>query len=120
EYVVDMNGTQAAIRAGFSENSANEQACHLLKDARVCQKIQELLDEKSKRTQITADYLTNIFKRIADTVPQEGDTNITTWHVIKAGELLARHIGYFNDKLEITDQSLAERMARARSRRKNA
>jgi phage terminase small subunit len=30
EYVVDKNGTQAAIRAGYSENSANEQAAQLL------------------------------------------------------------------------------------------
>jgi phage terminase small subunit len=52
EYVVDCNGTQAAIRAGYSEKTAVEQASRLLINVKVGERINEL--QKSK--QITTGY----------------------------------------------------------------
>lgn len=62
EYVIDMNGTQAAIRAGYSENSANEQAAQLLAKLSIQNKVKELRAEISQRTEITAD---NVVKELA-------------------------------------------------------
>jgi len=45
EYVADSNGTQAAIRAGYSENTAQEQASQLLSILMVQQEIARLMDE---------------------------------------------------------------------------
>ena len=55
EYLVDMNGTQAAIRCGYSERTANEQAARLLAIASVREAAQKAMDERSVRTEITAD-----------------------------------------------------------------
>jgi len=62
EYVIDMNGTQAAIRAGYSENTANEQASRLLTNVNIQTKVSELRDGIQERTNITAD---NVVKELA-------------------------------------------------------
>ncbi|AZV94480.1 terminase small subunit [Pseudomonas sp. S 311-6] len=55
EYVVDLNGKQAAIRAGYSEKTAEQQGNRLLRNAQVQALIQELMALRSKRTEITQD-----------------------------------------------------------------
>lgn len=55
EYIIDLNATQAAIRAGYSEKTAYSQGQRLLKDVEASARIQELIAERSKRTEITAD-----------------------------------------------------------------
>lgn len=63
EYVKDMNGTQAAIRAGYSERTANEQAARLLAKASVQEYLNKLIKERSERTKIDSDrVLTEIAK----------------------------------------------------------
>lgn len=57
EYLVDLNATQAAIRAGYSEKGAHVQGAQLLSNPKVAAKIQELMDARTKRTQITADSI---------------------------------------------------------------
>lgn len=42
EYVIDLNGTQAAIRAGYSKKTANEQAGRLLVNVSIQNRIKEL------------------------------------------------------------------------------
>ncbi|WP_298966159.1 terminase small subunit [uncultured Roseibium sp.] len=55
EYLVDLNATQAAIRAGYSEKTANEQGSRLLANVKVSDAIAEAQKERSERTQITQD-----------------------------------------------------------------
>ena len=55
EYLVDLNATQAAIRAGYSAKSAARFAVELLNKTQVSEKISELRSQQSKRTEITAD-----------------------------------------------------------------
>jgi phage terminase small subunit len=55
EYIIDLNGTQAAIRAGYSEDSARAIASENLTKPDIEAKIQELKDLRSLRTEITAD-----------------------------------------------------------------
>lgn len=57
EYLIDINGTQAAIRAGYSENTANEQASRLLTNVNISNYIEELRKAQQKRTEITADQV---------------------------------------------------------------
>ena len=42
EYAVDYNGTQAAIRAGYSEKNAANQASRMLRNAEVLARVGEL------------------------------------------------------------------------------
>lgn len=55
EYIVDLNGTQAAIRAGYSAKTARAIAQELLVKPEVVAKVQALMDERASRTQVTAD-----------------------------------------------------------------
>jgi len=62
EYVKDLNGTRAAIRAGYSANSADAQASTLLTNPRVGTAIAELKRKRSLKTAITAE---RVLKEIA-------------------------------------------------------
>lgn len=55
EYLVDLNATQAAIRAGYSKKCAGAQGHRLLKDAEIQAKITEARKRLSDSTQITAE-----------------------------------------------------------------
>ena len=63
EYLKDLNGTQAAIRAGYSAKTANEQAARLLANASVKAAVTEALESRSERTKIDADW---VLTRLAD------------------------------------------------------
>ena len=55
EFLVDLNATQAAIRAGYSPNSAKEQACDLLTKLNVLSYTQRLYAERAERLNVSAD-----------------------------------------------------------------
>lgn len=57
EYVVDLNGTQAAIRAGYSEKTAQEQASRLLSNVMVQEAISKEQNKRLERTEVNADYV---------------------------------------------------------------
>jgi phage terminase small subunit len=57
EYIIDLNATQAAIRAGYSEKTANEQGSQLLAKLSIHEYVANLQKERSDRTQITADMV---------------------------------------------------------------
>ena len=65
EYIVDLNGTQAAIRAGYSAKTATETAARLLIYVNVQANIAKLQQARSERTQIEADQVINEFGSIA-------------------------------------------------------
>ena len=55
EYPIDLNATQAAIRAGYSAKTAYSQGQRLLKHVEVSQAISDALSQRSQRTEITQD-----------------------------------------------------------------
>lgn len=58
EYLVDLNATQAYKRAGYSvksDNAAGVEASKLLRNPKIEARIKELMDHRSKRTEVTAD-----------------------------------------------------------------
>lgn len=57
EYLKDLNGTQAAIRAGYSEKTAQEQASRLLSNVIVADFIAKLQAERAEKTKIDAAWL---------------------------------------------------------------
>jgi len=63
EYVVDLNGKQAAIRAGYSVNAAAGQAARLLIIANVQEAIVKAKSKRIERTKIDADY---VLKRLVE------------------------------------------------------
>ena len=65
EYIIDLNATQAAIRAGYSESTAGQQAHELLKNLEIAQLIQKAMDKRAVRTQVTADRVLSELARLA-------------------------------------------------------
>ncbi|EHS3846832.1 TPA: terminase small subunit [Escherichia coli] len=57
EYLKDLNATQAAIRAGYSEKTANEQASRLLANVNVQNFVAELKAARIEQTGIDAAYV---------------------------------------------------------------
>jgi len=66
EYIIDLNGTQAAIRAGYNDGkSAEVTACRHLQRPDVLEYIKDLKEQSSKRLEITADNVLEQYRRLA-------------------------------------------------------
>ena len=137
EYLVDLNATQAAIRAGYSVKTASEQGARLLANVKVQSKIAKEMAERSKRTGINQDRVVMELARIAFVNPQnlinpedasvrpdatdddlaciqsvkvktmDGakgssvEREIKLNDKMKALELLGKHLGMWNDKIDL-------------------
>lgn len=123
EYLIDLNATQAAIRAGYSEKTARKIGSENLTKLDIQEAIQEARNKLSERTEITQDYvLTNIQKVIERCMQHEavqardgspllvegpeGDLaclfEFKENGALKGLELLGKHLGMFKEKMEIT------------------
>jgi len=65
EYLIDLNATQAAIRAGYSPNSAKDIGCENLAKPNVRACIDKAIAERSKRTGVNADRVIRELARVA-------------------------------------------------------
>ncbi len=113
EYLVDLNATQAAIRAGYSPKTAYSTGQRLLKNVEVQAAIQAAIKEREKRTQVTQDMVVEELRTVA--FAQAADCTESTLkysNKLKALELLGKHLGMFTDKVEHSgDGSLRIAMA---------
>lgn len=155
EYLVDLNATQAAIRAGYSAKTAQEQGSRLLSNVSVKNAIRERQEVLKMKTEITQEWVVERYRRIVEgcdkrlffnddgsvkppsqwsaemglavagfEVQELGDEGLAVsvsklrFQDAKAAlDSLARHLGMFKDKVEVSvDESLAERLARAKER----
>lgn len=71
EYLLDLNATQAAIRAGYSEDTAQQQGYQLLQKTSVHDAIAEAMAARSEHVQIIADEVLRELKDIATTDANE-------------------------------------------------
>lgn len=65
EYLVDLNATQAAIRAGYSEKTAYSIGQENLKKPEIQAALKEEMDKRAERTEITADKVLKEFAKLA-------------------------------------------------------
>ncbi len=65
EYLLDLNATQAAIRAGYSPGTANEQGARLLANVSISRAIAQQMADRSRRTGVNADRVVLELARIA-------------------------------------------------------
>lgn len=64
EYLIDLNGTQAAIRTGYAVKSAGVQALRMDSNVYVKEYIEILKAERSERTKVTADEVLQYWAKI--------------------------------------------------------
>ncbi len=110
EFIKDLNIKQAAIRAGYSEKHAANNAYTLTKNPAIVQRIAELKSEQTKRTKIEADDILRRLVRIAEKTEQEGDYNAA----IRSLELLGKHQAMWTDK-NITEMEVKNAFATGNS-----
>lgn len=137
EYLIDLNATQAAIRAGYSVKTADAIGCENLTKPNIQQAIAEHMAERSRRTGINQDRVVLELARIAfvnidDVVDTETgkilpdasrddlaciegikykesdnqfggsvEREVKVASKLKALELLGKHLGMWNDKLDV-------------------
>lgn len=97
EYTVDFNGAAAAVRAGYSTNYPDRQAHQLLKNKGVSAFIDHLTASKAaKIMSVNPDYVVQgIVEIVQKEMARDGDK-------LRGYELLARIMGMFIDRQEIT------------------
>ena len=137
EYLIDLNATQAAIRAGYSVKTADVLGCAKLTKPNIQQVIAEYMAARSKRTGVNQDRVVLELARIAfvniedvvdtdtgkillnatrdDLACVEGikfkesdnqyggsvEREVKVASKLKALELLGKHLGMWNDKLDV-------------------
>jgi phage terminase small subunit len=130
EYLVDLNASQAAIRAGYSKKGAGQTGEKLLKNAEIRKRLSELQQRRQARTEITADYVIERLAKIADfdhrqlydsdgvMLPahkmsdavsaaisgiehtDKGGVRVKVSDRVRALELLGKHLALFTDRID--------------------
>lgn len=119
EYLVDCNATQAAIRAGYSEKTACEQAARLLANvnikAYIDEKMKQIGDKNIADTKEVLEYLTKVLRgkskssvvvvegtgdgyseaKVMKKAPDEKER-------LKAAELIGKRYGLFKEGIDLT------------------
>ncbi|HSW65267.1 MAG TPA: terminase small subunit [Dissulfurispiraceae bacterium] len=139
EYLVDLNATQAAIRAGYSQRTAGWIGPQLLGKTHIAEAVQGAMAKREERTEITQDRVLKEYAKLAfldprrfynddgqllqvHELPEDVAAALSSMEVVteRAGELelavrkikfsdkkaaldsIARHLGMFKDKTELT------------------
>jgi len=125
EYLIDLNATQAAIRAGYSPDSARLIGCENLTKPNIASAVSGAMQKRSEAVQIDSYYVLSTIKETVERCKQahpvldrkgeqvyvkvgDGDEaemkpafTFDANAVLKGAELLGRHIKMFTDKLDI-------------------
>jgi len=96
EYLIDLNATQAAIRAGYSPKTAKLIGYENLTKPYIAKIIEKAMQERSAATGITASYVLNGLRSIAE---REGIKEADT---IRAFELLGKHLKLFTENVNLS------------------
>lgn len=98
EYLVDFNGAAAVDRAGYNTKYPSRLACEMLAHPGIKAAIDQLTLERAKDVTIKPEY---VMKKIQRTLERaEADGNHTA--VLRACELMARAMGMFIERQELT------------------
>ena len=105
EYIVDLNATQAAIRAGYSEKTACAIGTENLRKPNIAEFIQQLADERSKRVEVDADWVLAQAVDMFKTCKELGELLVACGNPAKGFlELAGKHckINAFKENLDHT------------------
>lgn len=132
EYMIDLNATRAAKRAGYSEKTAKDIGCQNLAKLNIQERIAELMQARNEKTQIDAEWVLNQAVKVHERCMQ-GEPIIDReggftgeWKFEHAGankslELIGKHVDVqaFKERVEhkhtvedMTDESLEDKIAK--------
>jgi len=117
EYIIDLNATQAAIRAGYSSRTAASIGSENLKKPEILVRVKELKDKRAEKLELDAFWVLERLKNISDrsmqaepvmewdsaekTMVESGEYQFDSQGANRATELIGKHIGMFDPKLQL-------------------
>ncbi len=116
EYLIDLNATQAAIRAGYSEDSAGSIGNENLQKPEIQAYLEVRRKEIQTRLELNQDWVLQRLKQVSDRSMQEepvmifngeewvpsGEYKFDSNGANKATELIGKHLGMFVNKIDLT------------------
>lgn len=106
---MDLNATQAAIRAGYSIKTATKIASENLTKPDIQKAVQAALKAREKRTEVTQDYVIAKLREIVEKDASDGpDSELKYANKIRALELLGKHTGAFDARGSAAAQDVVE------------
>lgn len=121
EYLIDLNATQAAIRAGYSEKTAYSMGQQLLKKLEtkkyIEQQLKQIKTEKIADAQEVLEYLTSVMrgeqKEQVALLTGEGVQDLVQKDVsakdrLKAAELIGKRYALFTEKVELQGETTVQ------------
>lgn len=119
EYIIDMNATQAAIRAGYSKKTARSQGQRLLTHVDIKHELDKRMKEKEKERIMQQDEVLEFLTSIArgeiteqtligdgEGYQRIGDIDVSAKDRIKAAELIGKRYAMWTDKQEVTQRNI--------------
>lgn len=116
EYMKDLNATQAAIRAGYSRNTAKQIGTENLSKPVIRARIDELLDVRKEKVEFDANWVLSRLAQVADRsmsatpvmkwdydkkeMVETGEYMFDSRGANQALELIGKHLAMFKDKVE--------------------
>jgi len=135
EYLVDLNATQAAIRAGYSERTASATASRLLANVNVLARVKELKAKRAEELELDAYWVLKRLKDISDrsmqaepvmmfdhesgTMVETGEYQFDSVGANKATELIGKHIGMFDPRLPLQLEKMRVDIEKIKAETKN-
>lgn len=125
EYLIDSNATQAAIRACYSQKTANEQGARLLVNVSIQEAIAEGQAKAAERNEITVDNLLAELEESRKSALSQPTPQVSAAVAATMGK--AKMLGFLADNVQLTgknggpietvqavsDDELAKRIARS-------
>ncbi|EFI58741.1 MULTISPECIES: terminase small subunit [Comamonas] len=123
EYLIDLNATQAAIRAGYSQKTAGQIGEQNLKKLEIAEAIKAAMEKRADRNSVTQDEVISGLRELRDMAmgkkpmrvteilrvsgkpPKTIELDVKVFEAAAAKgalELLGKHIGMFKEKVELT------------------
>jgi phage terminase small subunit len=96
EYMVDLNASEAVLRAGYKTRNQNRMGAELLRHPLVAAEVSKRKEARSDRLELTADY---VLTKLVDIVEKSNDNPTAA---LRGLELLGKHLGLYRDRQEIS------------------
>lgn len=96
EYLVDLNATQAAVRAGYSERTASRIGPQLLGKNWVREAIEKAQAKRARRVEIKAEDVLRGVIEVTTQARESGDLKTA----LKGYELQGKHLGMWTEKVK--------------------
>lgn len=98
EYLIDLNGSAAARRAGYSTKNSDDLSAQLLRKTHVASAIRIAMEDRAAKLDLTAEDVLHSILTIRGMAMAEKEFA----NALKANELLGKHLKLFTDKTELS------------------